>query len=249
MAHIYVLLPAFDEARSLPILFDTISQELNDYEIVLVDDGSVDETKEVANSYLSKLPLTILHHKFNKGLGAALRTGLTHIAEFGNEGSIVVTMDSDLTHEPSFIPLLESEIHNGYDIAVASRYAQGGAQHNLPFSRRFLSWGLNILIRLSGSSVKDNSSGFRCMKLETLQKAVHTYGQDFITTNGFPATVEILQKLRHVGAKIKEVPVQLDYGRKLGSSKLKLGEAIPLYLKFLFRIRKYLIHTRGYRHQ
>jgi dolichol-phosphate mannosyltransferase len=233
MSHIYFLLPAYNEEENLPGLFQAIDESVENYRIILVDDGSSDRTGRIARDFASKIPITILTHKKNEGLGAALNTGFRYIAENGEENSVIVTMDSDLTHDPAMVPSMMEELEKGYDVVVTSRYVKGGAQYNLSLSRRVLSRGINTLLRMKGSRVLDNTSGFRCMKIEVLQKALEKYKNEFITSTEFTSTVEVLLRLQGSGAKVKEVPIDLDYGKKGGESKMKVGRTIRTYLSML----------------
>jgi dolichol-phosphate mannosyltransferase len=230
---VYFLLPAYNEEENLPDLFTAIADAMTNYHIVLVNDGSEDRTGEIAHEYAKKLPMTVIDHEENRGLGAALKTGILYLVEHGQDGAAVVTMDSDLTHDPQMVPMMVRELEKGFDVIVASRYIPGGEQRNLPLSRRILSWGINLLIRMKGSTVIDNTSGFRCIRLDALRLAVEKFGDDFINTREFTSTVLILLRLLSVGVKTKEVPIVLDYGLKRGASKMKVGRTIRAYLRLL----------------
>jgi len=92
-----------------------------------------------------------------------------------------------------------------------------------------------MLIRMRGSKVLDNTSGFRCIRLSALRAADAKYGNQFITSTGFVASAEILIKLQAAGSKIREVPLRLDYGAKRSPSKLKIRETISAYLITLLK--------------
>ena len=233
MTLVYILLPAYNEEENLPDLFAGIADAMTDYRIILVNDGSQDHTGELAREYAEKMPITVIDHEENMGLGRALKSGILHIIENCQDGTAVVTMDSDFTHDPQMVPLMMRELDDGNDVVVASRYVPGGGQRNMSLWRRILSWGINRLIRMKGSSVKDNTSGFRCIRLSALRRAVEKFGDEFINTREFTATALILLRLQNVGVIIKEVPMVLDYGLKRGPSKLKVGPAIRAYLRLL----------------
>jgi dolichol-phosphate mannosyltransferase len=230
---VYFLLPAYNEEASLPDLFTAIDDTMTDYHVVFVNDGSHDRTGEIAKEYARKMPMTVIDHDENRGLGAAMKTGIFHIVENGKSGTAVVTMDSDLTHDPKMVPMMMRELENGIDVIIGSPYAPGGEQQNIPFPRRILRWGINRLIRLKGSTVKDNTSGFRCIRYSALKRAVEKFGDEFINTSEFASTVLILLRLLSVGATTKEVPIALDYSLKRGISKMRLGPTIRAYLRLL----------------
>ncbi|MHA2002510.1 MAG: glycosyltransferase [Candidatus Thorarchaeota archaeon] len=233
MTLVYFLLPAYNEEENLPHLFAAIADSMTYFHVVLVNDGSQDRTREIAQEFAEEMPMTVINHDENKGLGCALKTGIFHIVEEGEGDAVVVTMDSDLTHNPQMVPYMVRELDNGYDVVVASRYAPGGEQRNLPLSRRILSWGINLLIRMKGSTVKDNTSGFRCIRLSALKRAVDKFGDELINTREFTSTVLILLRLLSVGVRTKEVPIILDYELKRGASKMKVGRTIRAYLRLL----------------
>jgi dolichol-phosphate mannosyltransferase len=239
MVQIYVLLPAYNEEHSLPILLDNISSTLDDYKVIIVDDGSTDNTMQIAQEYSSKLPLIILNHNQNLGLGNALKTGIRYAIENSDSSSVLVTMDADLTHDSSQIQSFLSEVENGYDVVIASRYIRGAKQIGVPLTRRILSTILNKMIKFKGSSINDNSSGFRCFRIEILRDAFEEYGTDFITNTGFPANAEILLKLLKFNVRVKEIPILLDYSRKHGPSKLQIWSTIRSYLKLLYGSRSH----------
>jgi dolichol-phosphate mannosyltransferase len=230
---VYFLLPAYNEEENLPHLFAAIADSMTYFHVVLVNDGSQDRTREIAQEFAEEMPMTVINHDENKGLGCALKTGIFHIVEEGEGDAVVVTMDSDLTHNPQMVPYMVRELDHGYDVVVASRYAPGGEQRNLPLSRRILSWGINLLIRMKGSTVKDNTSGFRCIRLSALKRAVDKFGDELINTREFTSTVLILLRLLSVGVRTKEVPIILDYELKRGASKMKVGRTIRAYLRLL----------------
>jgi dolichol-phosphate mannosyltransferase len=241
MKMIYFLLPAYNEEENLPDLFDGINKavpkfknmRVKKFRIVLVNDGSTDRTGEIAKKYSKRMPMTILTHKKNQGLGAAIRTGVEYLVKNADGDSLVVTMDSDMTHDPLLVDAMLREINNGYDVVIASRYEPGGGQINLALKRRVLSRGINTILRFKGSRVKDNTSGFRCFRVSSLKRAHDVYGEDLIRTTGFTATVELLMKVQRTGAKTKEIPLFLDYGKKRGKSKLKVWKTIKAYVRML----------------
>lgn len=237
MARVNFLLPAFNEEESLPALFGAINDTNLEYRIFLVDDGSEDNTAEMARQFAQNMPIEILSHDRNKGLGAAIETGILHLTKNLEPGSVVVTMDSDLTHNPQLVHFMLREIDKGSDVVIASRYVSGGKQLNLPLMRRLLSRGVNLILTIRGSKVLDNTSGYRCMRIESLRNAIQVYGTDLITESGFTAVAEMLLKLQRLGVKVKEIPMVLDYGNKKGASKMNIYRTIRAYVKLFIKFR------------
>ncbi len=242
----YVLLPCYNEEKNLKLLVKRIDDVLrnNDYEIVAINDGSKDNTLKVLKELSKSFPITIINHEKNLGLHMALKNGIKHIINISNSNDdVVITMDADNTHDPKYIMQMIDKINSGYDIVVASRYTNGGKQVNVPIHRVFLSIGINTILRgVSGIPVKDQTTGYRAYRVEILRNMIKNLGDNFITSKGFEVAVELLIKAYYYGGnhvKITEIPIVLDYGRKIGKSKMKLFKTIVLYLKLLKKIRKW----------
>ena len=111
---IFIILPAYNEAMSLPILLPGIEVIMNqnnyDYKVILVNDGSKDDTLRIANEFSSKMPMEIITHKFNRGLGETIRDGFEYAAEHSSPEDTIVRLDCDITHDPQYIPALIEKI-------------------------------------------------------------------------------------------------------------------------------------------
>lgn len=242
---VWVVLPAYNEAAALPALLeafvrvagqsDPAASKLAGLRLVVVDDGSTDGTGEVARAFGDRLPITVLPHALNRGLAAAMRTGLEHVCAAGAPGDIVVTMDADDTHRPEQLLGLVDALDNGADIVIASRYTAGSARDGVPIVREVLSAGISMLLRarfrLRG--VRDYSCGYRAYRARVLQQAAAAYGVRLITAEGFAATTELLLKTAPFAERIAEVPLDLQYGRKAGPSKMPMKQTILAYLRLL----------------
>lgn len=204
--------------------------------MIVVDDGSNDETVSIAEGYRETERLEVLRHPENRGLGCAIKTGLRWACERAEADDVIITMDADDTHDPALIPEMATKIRQGFDVVIASRYQSGGEQIGLSQMRKVMSWGASTLLgqifRIDG--VKDYSSGFRAYRAGILQKAFERYGDEFIEARGFDCMAEILLKLRTMNLRFAEVPLVLRYDRKAGRSKMPLVETIFNYL-FLAR--------------
>ena len=142
---IVITLPAFNEAQTLPSLLDSIRESMQEnsieYRVVVVDDGSTDGTAEAVRSLAQSMPITLVEHPENLGLGEAIRTGLLAALDDAEPRDIIVTMDSDNTHTPGLIARMVRGIREGNDVVIASRYRQGANIRGVPRYRRFLSFG------------------------------------------------------------------------------------------------------------
>ncbi|HBB35145.1 MAG TPA: hypothetical protein DC064_25985 [Cyanobacteria bacterium UBA9273] len=221
-------MPAYNEEKSLPALLPKIEQVMNergwDYWIIVCDDGSSDRTRELLAEYAQSLPLDIVYHKINRGLGESIRDLFEYAADICQPADIIVRMDCDDTHEPQFIPSLIAKISEGYDVVIASRFRPGGGQLGVSKYRAFISYGANIFMKLffGIKGVRDSSCGFRAYRAGLIKQAIRFYGNNFIQMKGlgFTSTLEKLVKLQILGAKFVEVPFVLRYDQKQSPSKM-----------------------------
>lgn len=237
---VWIVLPAYNEEENLSPLLEKIDESMQDdgflYQVILVDDGSQDQTLGVASKYVDQIPLRIERHTQNMGLGATIRDGLKVAAENCGKNDIVVAMDCDNTHTPGLIRSMVRLIREGNDVVIASRFQKGAMVRGVPFHRQILSVGMSILYRaiLPIRGVRDYSCGYRAYRGSVLQTAFKKYGDQFVSQNGFECMVDILLKLRKMDVIFCEVPLILRYDYKVGKSKMKLIQTITRTLSLLF---------------
>lgn len=244
---LWVLLPAYNEAESLPLLLERFNAALGEsveaYRIVVVDDGSNDGTGQVAASFAERLGLELIEHKANRGLARAIDTGLRYVLSHAQPEDIVVTMDADNTHPPELISQMLKAIQAGADLVIASRYAPGGVEEGVPRLRKVLSasvgWLMRVRFRLD--VVRDYSCGFRAYRAVLLQLAAQRYGDRLIESHGFTVMAELLVKLQPLKPKIVEIPLHLRYDLKRGPSKLRVARTIREYFRLLFSTSTHLL--------
>lgn len=234
MTDIWVVLPAYNEAGGLPALLDAIEHVgTASWRVVVVDDGSTDETATVARARGDRLSLTLVVHPRNLGLAAAMRTGLVPVCRHAAPGAVVVTMDADNTHSPDQIPTMVEAVERGADVVIASRYVRGARQAGVPLHRAVLSAGVGWLLRLRFGlpGVRDYSCGYRAYRVDLLQRALAAYGDRLVETQGFVVMTELLVKPAPFRPRIVEIPLDLRYDRKIGANKMPTGRTIAGYLR------------------
>ena len=254
---LFVLLPAFNEEDVIrPLLLSiarTISVEKFDPLIVIVDDGSRDRTVAEAEKAASDwerlrrsgdvppgagpMPLTVLHHDFNRGLGAALRTGFFWCLKYASDRDVIVTLDADNTHPPSLIPQLAHALDAGFDLAIASRYRQGARVQGVPGYRRFLSDGgrylMQALFPIRG--VRDYTCCFRAYRVKLLRRAQVLHGEALCSAQGFEAVMDLLLQLRPLRPRCVELPLDLNYTSRVGRSKMNVMTNVRRTLSLIAR--------------
>lgn len=234
---ISLLLPAFNEVKDLPPLLARVGHALEgraDYRILVIDDGSQDGTAEAVREAATRLPITLIQHTRNMGLGCAIRTGLKAAAQ--GDG-VVITMDADNSHDPELIHALVARLQEGYDVAIASRFQPGGQELGLPPHRWLLSQTINLVLRLivRYPGVRDYTCGYRAYRVETVRRLIATYGDGFLLENGFSCMLELLLNLHPLQMRVSEVPLVLRYDLKAGASKMRVLRTVWRYAVTLTR--------------
>jgi dolichol-phosphate mannosyltransferase len=225
---IFILLPAYNEEVSFFPMITKLKSELDctahDYTLIICDDGSTDGTAKILSDYCSHIPLEIITHKINRGLGESARDLFEKAIEIGKLGDYIVRMDCDNTHDPVYLHNLIGKIEEGYDVAVASRFAKGGSQIGLTTYRNFISRAANLFMKIFFPihSLKEYSCGYRAYTYEIIDRAIKHYGNNFIQLKGlgFTCTLEKLVKLKLIGAKFAEIPFIHRYDQKKSESKM-----------------------------
>jgi len=216
-----VVIPAYNEEKTIgDVISNTIStmESLGKpYEIIVVDDGSIDNTRKIATGYKA----TVLSNGENRGKGYALRKGFQYA-----QGDIIVTVDADGTHRPKEIPDIIHPLFNGVDIVTGSRFL-GRMNGSTPRLNRLGNAIFNILIMsLTGKRVTDSQTGFRAFRKEVLQKIS-------LESLGYEIETELTVKGLNNGFVFQEKPISCEQ-RKYNVSKLKILPDGMKILKTIF---------------
>ncbi|MBN2208410.1 MAG: glycosyltransferase family 2 protein [Candidatus Coatesbacteria bacterium] len=236
-----VVLPAFNEARSLESLLPDILSHLGDtgllYEVCVIDDGSTDDTAAVTYDFCQDAPVRLLTHVKNRGLGRALMTAFQALAPECEADDVICTLDADDTHSPLLLDQLAEKVSEGFDVVIASRFAAGGQVVGLSLFRRALSRAAARLLSAAypAQGVKDYTSGFRAYRASVILNALERYGERLITRSDFSCNAELLIKLLSLGARPAEIPLRLRYDKKRGKSKLRLLKTLRGYMLLMAR--------------
>ena len=225
---IILLLPAYNEEKSFPPIMDKLQKVLgdsgHDYKILVCNDGSTDKTYEMLAKYSKILPMVIIEHPINRGLGESSRDLFEKAVQIGKQGDYIIRMDCDDTHEPKYIPKIISKLELGYDVVVASRFEKGGGQMGVSGYRAFISRCANLFMKLFFpiKGLREYSCGYRGYRFSKVKEAVDFFGNNFIQLKGlgFTCTLEKLVKLKLIGARFAEVPFLHRYDQKKSESKM-----------------------------
>jgi glycosyltransferase involved in cell wall biosynthesis len=193
-----IVIPAFNEEATIG---NTITRTLTTleatrlpYEVIVVDDGSTDQTRTRAQHR----SVTLLTNGKNQGKGSALKRGFTHAT-----GAIVITIDADGSHDPADIKKLLTPALNGADVVIGSRFANGQGNHATKKLHLIGNHLINLVIRvLTGKHITDSQTGFRALKREVIQEIR-------IASQGYQVETELTVKSLKNGNHVQEVPIRI----------------------------------------
>jgi len=213
-----VIVPTFNELANAPILIERIFKHIPNSHILIIDDGSPDETGEKIKELQSKYPATLflLERARKSGLGSAYRTGFAWGLERGYEE--LIEMDADLSHRVRDLKKMidAKELKPNTDLVIGSRWMPGGRTENWSKSRELLSRVANLYVRaMLGMGVKDSTAGFRIYSSSILKKL----NLEAIKSEGYSFQIEMTRAVYKLGGKIIEVPITFRE-RENGVSKM-----------------------------
>ena len=217
-----LIAPTYNEKENIVPLVERVHKALSqyDYELIIVDDNSPDGTAQLANSLSSKYPLKVIVRTTERGLASAVVAGFSQAG-----GQVLGVIDADLQHPPEAIPALLDAIRGGADVAIGSRYVEGGGIEGWSTKREIISIGAKTIARLLLSSVKgikDPLAGFFLFRREVIEGAV-------LTPTGYKILLEVLVKGN--ASQVVEVPY-IFKERERGKSNLTFNEQLN-FLKHL----------------
>jgi dolichol-phosphate mannosyltransferase len=211
-----VIIPTFNERENLPLILGRLRQARPDVHVLVVDDSSPDGTGQVADELAKADPgrVHVMHRTTKDGLGAAYLAGFAW--GLGRQYSVLVEMDADGSHAPEQLHRLLDAVDAGADLAIGSRYVDGGTVRNWPWRRVALSKVANTYSRLLlGIGVHDITAGFRAYRREVLE----TIDLDAVDSKGYCFQIDLTWRTVDNGFVVVEVPITFTE-RELGTSKM-----------------------------
>ncbi|MDR1888729.1 MAG: glycosyltransferase family 2 protein [Zoogloeaceae bacterium] len=211
-----VVIPAKNEAAAIGQIVGRILSVLPDTQVVVVNDGSTDNTAEVAR----QSGATVINHPYSKGNGAAIKTGARAAA-----GEVIVCMDGDGQHAPEDIPRLLARLEQGYDMVVGAR--QKGSQASV--GRGLANALYNKLASyMVEQRVEDLTSGFRAVRADKFREFL------YMLPNGFSYPTTSTMAFFRVGYSVAYEPI--DASKRIGKSHIRLLRDGTRFLLIIFKI-------------
>jgi glycosyltransferase involved in cell wall biosynthesis len=206
---ISIVIPAYNEGRTIGQVIEETLTIMNGlhvpYEIIVVDDGSTDNTRQIATTHKA----TVLFNGKNRGKGYAIRKGFQHA-----QGDIIVTIDADGSHSPKEIPDLVSPLFNGTDIVSGSRFLGTGKYSTTRLNRLGNSLFNVTIMALTRKHITDSQTGFRAIKKRVVDRLN-------LNSMGYDIETEMTVKGLRNGFTFQERPVSC-HKREYDISKLRI---------------------------
>ncbi len=213
---ISVIIPAYNEASTIGNIVSKIRKLYPDFEIIVVNDGSTDDTAVKAKNAGAK----VHNHPYNIGNGAAVKSGIRHAS-----GDILVFMDGDLQHDPEDIEKM-LEYFPDYDMVVGARSIRDQSSIGRALGNKIYNWLASYVAMFP---IKDLTSGFRAIKSDLAHKLVNLLPN----TYSYPSTLT-LGTLRS-GRSLTYIPINVEK-RKMGKSKINLIKDGIRFFMIIIRI-------------
>ena len=191
------IIPAYNAGRHLSAVIDRVAQYVPRQRIVVVDDGSKDDTRAVAQ--LSGVDVVV--HPVNQGKGAAIRSGIARAQELGVP--LAILLDADGQHSPDEIPaFLARQKETGADVVVGNRLVN---PENMPWLRKATNYVTSAVVSLlAGRKVADSQNGYRLIRLDHFKKFP-------LTTSRYEIESEMIIRAGRAGGKFASVPIKTIY--------------------------------------
>lgn len=216
MGNVSIVIPAKNEAQNLARLIPVLRKTLPDAGIVVVNDGSTDETAVVCQQH----QVMLVSHPYSMGNGAAVKTGAR-----AAQGSTLIFMDADGQHDPTDIPDLLSKLDEGFDMVVGARHASTHANIGR--------WGANAIYNrvaswMVGRKIEDLTSGFRAVKAEKFREFL------YLLPNGFSYPTTITMSFFRAGYPVGYIPIRARV--RQGKSHIRPIRDGVRFLLIIFRV-------------
>lgn len=220
-----VIVPAYNESAvikdSLIEIKKALEGNVESYEILAVNDGSSDNTKEAILEVARENPeIVYAGYEVNRGKGGAIKHGVSEAA-----GDVIGFLDADLDIAPDhLVRYLNRMDETGCDVVIGSKMHKE-SKLDYPPMRRFVSWGYYVILKiLFGMNVKDTQTGVKLYKAPLIKKVA-----PMLRVKGYAFDIEALVLCDHEGAVIEQMPVEIVFKRKDSFGRIKLGDIFRMF--------------------
>jgi dolichol-phosphate mannosyltransferase len=209
-----VCLPTYNERENLERMVRALGDK--DVHVLVIDDNSPDGTGDIADRLAAELDyVSVLHRAEKEGIGRAYIAAFERLLQ-ETDAELILEMDCDFSHDPDDVPRLIAAVEGGADLALGSRYVEGGGTRNWGLLRRIVSWGGSFYARvILGLKIRDLTGGFKCFHRHVLE----TLDFDAIESKGYAFQVETTYRVIRLGFEVVEVPIVFA-DRTEGTSKM-----------------------------
>lgn len=211
-----IILPAKNESAAISVTITGIVALLPDAEIIVVNDGSTDNTAEVAKA----AGALVISHPYSKGNGAAIKTGARAAT-----GEIIVFMDADGQHDPADIPRLLARLEEGHDMVVGARQKGSQASMGRGIANGFYN---RLATYMTGHKIEDLTSGFRVVRASKFREFL------YLLPNGFSYPTTSTMAFFRAGYSVAYEPIHA--AQRIGKSHIKLVKDGMRFLLIIFKI-------------
>lgn len=241
---VYFLIPAYEEEATIGLLLYKIRQVMRDvrreYLAIVLDDGSRDETAKTAELYQKYLPVKVLRHAENRGMGPSLDRLVREAVRLSRypERDVAVTVEADFSWSPDAVPEMVKEIEAGADVVIGARTDPDSDLDAMPRaykrSSRIVSAVLRGVMPLQG--VSDYTSTFRAYRVGTLKRAISSLQENLVTTRDSAANVELLLRIGRFHPTFSEVPVRCRFDVRPRESRHRWFRTVRGHLALTGRV-------------
>lgn len=215
--HLSIILPAKNEATGLRKTLPALRTLFPEAEVIVVNDGSTDETAQVAEEHGARA----LTSPYSMGNGAAIKRGARAAT-----GDVLVFMDADGQHDPADIPTLLAKLDEGYDMAVGARDGSGQANFHRGLANTLYNW---LASHMTGHKIEDLTSGFRAARANKFREFLH------LLPNGFSYPTTCTMAFFRSAYAVAYVPIEVK--QRVGTaSHIRLLRDGIRFLLIIFKI-------------
>ncbi len=235
-----IVTPTYNERDNLPLFIESLQSVVPRAHVLVVDDNSPDGTGELADELAARDDrIRVLHRPGKLGLGTAYVDAFSQYLDAGYD--YFFEMDTDLSHDPAYLPDFYRAFEEGADVVAGSRNIPGGGVEGWGPGRHFISKGGSLYSRvILGVPIRDLTTGYKAFTREALKRI--DIGS--VRSNGYSFQIELTYRALQAGLKVTEVPIVF-VDRRVGQSKMSrkiFAEAIGVVWKLRFDSMRGKLH-------